>query len=120
MADSLPWPLAARNDSAYLSFAQRLTAAPASPQRIERRGIVGRSSCEAGIESLPRVPSNNHPEQSRNQAPSDGDVAALTSGFHPVVAAPGHRLCNPRIMAGERRALHPCLDPRYRWLNEQQ
>ena len=45
--------------------------------------------------------------------------AALTAGFHPVVATPGHRLYSLWIMARNRRELRPCLDPRYRWVNEQ-
>ena len=49
----------------------------------------------------------------------DGDSAAITAGFHPVVATPGHRLYYLWIMAGERRELRPYIDPRYRWVNEQ-
>jgi 5-deoxy-glucuronate isomerase len=50
----------------------------------------------------------------------DGDAAAITSGFHPVVAAPGHDLYYLWILAGEQRAMRVFIDPRYRWLNEQQ
>lgn len=49
----------------------------------------------------------------------DGDAAAITSGFHPLVAAPGHELYYLWILAGEQRAMRVYLDPRYRWLNEQ-
>jgi 5-deoxy-glucuronate isomerase len=49
----------------------------------------------------------------------DGDAAAITSGFHPLVAAPGHDLYYLWILAGEQRAMRVYLDPRYRWLNEQ-
>ena len=49
----------------------------------------------------------------------DGDAAAITSGFHPVVAAPGHRLYYLWILAGEQRVMRVHLDPRYRWVNEQ-
>ncbi len=49
----------------------------------------------------------------------DGDSAAISAGFHPVVAAPGYRLYYMWILAGERRDLRPYIDPRYRWLNEQ-
>lgn len=49
----------------------------------------------------------------------DGNSAAITAGFHPVVAAPGYRLYYLWILAGERRELRPYIDPRYRWLNEQ-
>jgi 5-deoxy-glucuronate isomerase len=49
----------------------------------------------------------------------DGESAAITAGFHPVVAAPGYRLYYLWILAGETRDLRPYIDPRYRWLNEQ-
>jgi 5-deoxy-glucuronate isomerase len=48
----------------------------------------------------------------------DGDTAAITSGFHPVVAAPGHGLYYLWILAGEQRAMRVFIDPRYRWLND--
>jgi 5-deoxy-glucuronate isomerase len=48
----------------------------------------------------------------------DGDAAAITSGFHPLVAAPGHDLYYLWILAGEARAMRVYLDPRYRWVNE--
>ncbi len=47
----------------------------------------------------------------------DGDTAAIPAGFHPVVAAPGHRLYYLWILAGEQRAMRVFVDPRYRWLN---
>ena len=47
----------------------------------------------------------------------DGDVAAITSGFHPLVAAPGHDLYYLWILAGEQRAMRVFIDPRYRWVN---
>jgi 5-deoxy-glucuronate isomerase len=47
----------------------------------------------------------------------DGDTAAIPSGFHPVVAAPGHNLYYLWILAGEQRAMRVFIDPRYRWLN---
>jgi 5-deoxy-glucuronate isomerase len=49
----------------------------------------------------------------------DGESAAITAGFHSVVAAPGYRLYYLWIMAGERRELRPYVDPRYRWVSEQ-
>ena len=49
----------------------------------------------------------------------DGEAAASTSGFHPVVAAPGHDLYYLWILAGEVRTMRVYLDPRYRWLNDQ-
>lgn len=48
----------------------------------------------------------------------DGEVAVIASGFHPVVAAPGHRLYYLWIMAGEGRELRPYFDPRYRWVED--
>jgi 5-deoxy-glucuronate isomerase len=49
----------------------------------------------------------------------DGDAAAITSGFHPVVAAPGHGLYYLWILAGEQRVMRVFVDPRYRWVSEQ-
>ena len=49
----------------------------------------------------------------------DGDAAAITSGFHPLVAAPGHDLYYLWILAGEQRAMRVYLDPRYRWVLDQ-
>jgi len=46
----------------------------------------------------------------------DGDAAAITSGFHPVGAAPGCRLYYLWVMAGESREVRPYIDPRYRGL----
>jgi 5-deoxy-glucuronate isomerase len=49
----------------------------------------------------------------------DGDAAAITSGFHPLVAAPGHGLYYLWILAGEQRVMRVYVDPRYRWVSEQ-
>jgi 5-deoxy-glucuronate isomerase len=49
----------------------------------------------------------------------DGDAAAITSGFHPLVAAPGHGLYYLWILAGEERVMRVYVDPRYRWVSEQ-
>jgi 5-deoxy-glucuronate isomerase len=49
----------------------------------------------------------------------DGDAAAITSGFHPVVAAPGHGLYYLWVLAGEQRVMRVYVDPRYRWVSEQ-
>ena len=49
----------------------------------------------------------------------DGNSAAIISGFHPVVAAPGHSLYYLWILAGEERAMRVYIDPRYRWMLEQ-
>jgi len=48
----------------------------------------------------------------------DGDAMAITSGFHPLVAAPGHDLYYLWILAGEARAMRVHIDPRYRWVME--
>lgn len=49
----------------------------------------------------------------------DGEAAAITAGFHPVVAAPGHKLWYLWILAGEQRVMRVFVDPRYRWVSEQ-
>jgi 5-deoxy-glucuronate isomerase len=48
----------------------------------------------------------------------DGDVVAIPSGYHPVVAAPGYSLYYLWVMAGEGRALAPYFDPRHAWVQE--
>jgi 5-deoxy-glucuronate isomerase len=45
-----------------------------------------------------------------------GDVVAIPSGYHPVVAAPGYALYYLWVMAGEGRVLAPYLDPRHAWV----
>jgi 5-deoxy-glucuronate isomerase len=50
----------------------------------------------------------------------DGDAASITSGFHPLVAAPGHGLWYLWILAGEERVMRVYVDPRYRWVSQQQ
>ena len=49
----------------------------------------------------------------------DGDTVAITSGFHPLVAAPGHDLYYLWVLAGEQRAMRVYVDPRYRWVLDQ-
>jgi 5-deoxy-glucuronate isomerase len=49
----------------------------------------------------------------------DGAAAAITAGFHPVVAAPGHSLYYLWILAGEQRVMRVYVDPRYRWVSAQ-
>jgi 5-deoxy-glucuronate isomerase len=49
----------------------------------------------------------------------DGDAAAIISGFHPLVAAPGHGLYYLWVLAGEQRAMRVHVDPRYRWVLDQ-
>jgi 5-deoxy-glucuronate isomerase len=46
----------------------------------------------------------------------DGDVAVITSGYHPVVAAPGYALYYLWVMAGEGRQMVPHLDDRHAWI----
>jgi 5-deoxy-glucuronate isomerase len=48
----------------------------------------------------------------------DGDVAAIPSGYHPVVAAPGYSLYYLWVMAGEGRQMIPRLDPAHAWVQE--
>jgi 5-deoxy-glucuronate isomerase len=52
----------------------------------------------------------------RAQIVRDGDVVAIPSGYHPVVAAPGYSLYYLWVMAGERRELAPFFDPRHSWI----
>jgi 5-deoxy-glucuronate isomerase len=48
----------------------------------------------------------------------DGDVVAIPSGYHPVVAAPGYALYYLWVMAGEGRELRPFVDPRHAWIEK--
>ena len=52
----------------------------------------------------------------RAQVVHDGDVVAIPSGYHPVVAAPGYALYYLWVMAGEGRELAPYLDPQHSWV----
>jgi 5-deoxy-glucuronate isomerase len=52
----------------------------------------------------------------RAQIVRDGDVVAIPSGYHPVVAAPGYALYYLWVMAGEGRELMPYFDPRHAWV----
>jgi len=52
----------------------------------------------------------------RAQVVHHGDVVAIPSGYHPVVAAPGYALYYLWVMAGEGRELAPYLDPRHAWV----
>jgi 5-deoxy-glucuronate isomerase len=54
----------------------------------------------------------------RAQIVRDGDVIAIPSGYHPVVAAPGYSLYYLWVMAGEGRELAPFFDPRHAWVQE--
>jgi 5-deoxy-glucuronate isomerase len=49
----------------------------------------------------------------------DGDVVAIPSGYHPVVAAPGYALYYLWVMAGQGRELAPFFDPRHAWVQEE-
>ena len=48
----------------------------------------------------------------------DGDVAVITSGYHPVVAAPGYSLYYLWVMAGNGRVMVPFLQPQHAWLQQ--
>lgn len=45
-----------------------------------------------------------------------GDTVAISTGFHPVVAAPGYELYYLWILAGEERILKPSEDPAHAWV----
>ncbi len=49
----------------------------------------------------------------------DGDVIAIPSGYHPVVAAPGYELYYLWVMAGDGRQLAPYFDPQHAWVQDQ-
>jgi len=49
----------------------------------------------------------------------DGDVVAIPSGYHPVVAAPGYALYYLWVMAGEGREMAPFFDPVHSWVQDQ-
>ena len=46
----------------------------------------------------------------------DGDISRITSGYHPVVAAPGYEMYYLWALAGDRHELRPALDPAHAWL----
>jgi 5-deoxy-glucuronate isomerase len=46
----------------------------------------------------------------------DNDVAAIKSGYHPVVGAPGYSLYYLWVMAGRGRQMIPALDPQHAWV----
>jgi 5-deoxy-glucuronate isomerase len=48
----------------------------------------------------------------------DGDVVAIPSGYHPVVAAPGYALYYLWVMAGEGREMAPYFEPRHAWVED--
>jgi 5-deoxy-glucuronate isomerase len=55
-------------------------------------------------------------EEEESYTVRSGDTAAIKSGYHPVVAAPGYQLYYLWVMAGEGREMIPYFDPRYRWV----
>jgi len=55
-------------------------------------------------------------DQDRALLVRDGDVVAIPSGYHPVVAAPGYELYYLWVMAGAGRELAPYFDPRHAWV----
>jgi 5-deoxy-glucuronate isomerase len=48
----------------------------------------------------------------------DGDVVAIPSGYHPVVAAPGYALYYLWVMAGEGREMAPYFEPEHAWVQD--
>ena len=58
------------------------------------------------------------PEGESTRTVRDGDVAAIRSGYHPVVGAPGYVLYYLWVMAGEGRAMAPRFDPEHVWAQE--
>lgn len=54
----------------------------------------------------------------RAQIVRDGDVVAIPSGYHPVVAAPGYALYYLWVMAGEGREMASYLEPRHAWVQD--
>jgi 5-deoxy-glucuronate isomerase len=48
----------------------------------------------------------------------DGDAAAIKTGYHPVVAAPGYSLYYLWVMAGQGREMIPFFDPQHAWVQE--
>jgi 5-deoxy-glucuronate isomerase len=49
----------------------------------------------------------------------DGEVAVITTGYHPVLAARGYELYFLWVMAGEGRVMRPHFDPRCTWVEGQ-
>jgi 5-deoxy-glucuronate isomerase len=48
----------------------------------------------------------------------NNDLVVITKGYHPVVAASGHKLYYLWVLAGEKRILIPYDDPQYAWIKE--
>jgi len=48
----------------------------------------------------------------------DGDAAAIKTGYHPVVAAPGYSMYYLWVMAGQGRTMIPFFDPKHAWVQE--
>jgi 5-deoxy-glucuronate isomerase len=46
----------------------------------------------------------------------DGDATRISSGYHPVVAAPGYSMYYLWALAGDRHELKPAFDPEHAWL----
>jgi 5-deoxy-glucuronate isomerase len=49
----------------------------------------------------------------------DDDIAAIRTGFHPVVAASGYSLYYLWVMAGDGREMMPYMDPAHVWVQEE-
>jgi len=48
----------------------------------------------------------------------NNDVVFIPRGYHPVVAAPGYKICYLWVLAGEKRILAPNDDPVHAWIKE--
>ncbi|HEY5399343.1 MAG TPA: 5-deoxy-glucuronate isomerase [Trebonia sp.] len=48
----------------------------------------------------------------------DDDIAAIRTGFHPVVAASGYSLYYLWVMAGDGRVMIPYMDPAHVWVQQ--
>jgi 5-deoxy-glucuronate isomerase len=46
----------------------------------------------------------------------DGDATRISSGYHPVVGAPGYAMYYLWALAGDRHTLTPSFDPEHAWL----
>lgn len=55
-------------------------------------------------------------ERERAEVVHDGDIVAVTEGYHGFVAAGGHRFYYLWALAGDERVLRPRTDPRHAWL----
>ena len=64
----------------------------------------------------------NYDDDGKNEATlvRTDDVAVISSGYHPVVAAPGYALYYLWIMAGQGREMAPHFDTSHAWVQQEQ